>query len=530
MKQILFILCLLTCTLIQTSNRPTQSVHDYQFLKKVNFYIKYGTLSEAYQTLQVLQSVHTTTHEQLAINSCLLQEEASKFEDADNRTNQIISTMPELYQAWVDKSIAFGNYHQLASNEASIGKDLCDIDHLQQLMRIRIARLQLRAERRKFSSEKEQQSYEDQKQTERFASIQKSMALQAEKHELKRAQKLAKEQTHSRMQAERTAHKAQKLREQQESVELQAMAFPKPTEPAPVSEQQRKEQSEFDKMKAAEKIREQAENDAMQRADQESRRAFFAPQKLIVQTRTIKSFLKKKSNQKQSKKNTQHQQTLQNVENFTREATHKMKSIHHDIELLLNIFELQDNPFNNRVVILEDRKICNIENALEKIKRKIDNDTDLFNTYKSSPEMCICIQSLNLLHKNYKNAQWANAQALREFDRRKTVILFEQAIHPDQRSAFFASNEFKEQFKKLGALALKYPNNFEIQNEYLTISKEFNCCKNDEYAATESLYIAQVLQKIEFTQQLIDPAPSKTTHDENGDFQEMGITPACTIS
>ena len=178
MKPTVLIFSLFMMTILQASHIPTDSVHNPEFQKKINFYAKYGTVKETKEVIGLIFTLEQQNKEQQAfLNNSLLQA-SSSYINANNRIalntkilNDKTITPVNLHAtiaiAQQDSCNAWYNFQTSSFNKNLAEQDAAELVTLRKLMMLRHDRLQLRSQQRdltvaqaKFQEEKKQAALE----------------------------------------------------------------------------------------------------------------------------------------------------------------------------------------------------------------------------------------------------------------------------------------------------------------------------------------------------------------------------------
>lgn len=511
MKQLSVIFSLFIMSMLQASDLPTDSLHSDQFHRKINFYLKYGTQQETKDVLRALNRMKSTKKENLAGNHCLLMHEESKFFDAENHSKKIVSTLPDLCQAHEDRGTALWNYQQYNNNENFIQEDLAEITRLQQMMKIRKDKLQLRAEKRAFTAEQEL-LHEQKMQIKRDASILKSRTAQVEKNKSMATQKAT-------FQIER--QQQQELKNKDLKI-LQSLAIQKGIKQTLLpTEAERKAQSQRDKELATEQAREAAENYAMSLAEDASRKAFPRvqiknPTKHVAPathtTSKSRSTIKSIDSKKISPILIEHD---------------PLESVSHAFKSLLHILDPKKDDDGN--LLFKEINKTRIENAIKKLQKEIDFDKELFDKHKTTSRTSEHLQNVNKLADVYKAIQKENDDKIAQYHLRAK----DYPISTNKRFLYYKSQEFERKYKALGNLACtKGKHQEKAKAEFLKLKAELRSCAQDEIIFEEGMHLENVLNAIQQLQTSIDPQVKKNSDDDDygdGDDPYGFILPACTI-
>ncbi len=439
MKQLLFIFCLSIVGILQASDLPTDSLHSHQFHKKINFYLKYSTQSEARDILCALELMKKTTNDHSAANYCLLLQEESNLIEAENRSKKIVSTIPDLYQAHEDIGIAVWNCQCYDDNENAIQRDLDEITRLQQMIKTRMNLLQLRAERRALTAEQES-LHEHKMQYERDESIRKSRVAQLQKHQIQLAYKSSIKRVVPLTQEE----KEEVQQKEKERSILQSLAFNKGIQAIVCpTDAERLAQSERDKIKAAEQARELAENIAMKHAEDASIKAFSTQHATDLAITPVKHS-RKTTHKSNKKKPVSKKKNNYTKNNFTVEDP--LESINNKFTFFLQSARLrEDNQNKNFITVAQ---VNQIKNALEKLQTQIDNDKELLCTHTSTPKISENLRELDTLIDEYAIARQENDNEIDLYNKRATDLVIDgKTYSPEQRFAFLKSKDFEKMYK-----------------------------------------------------------------------------------
>lgn len=452
MQRILFIFYLVSSSALQASDLPIDSLQNPAFHRKINFYLKYSTQREAQDVLHKLKEMELLKTKQLTTIDRSLAQEEYNYIDADNRSNKILSTMPDLYQAHEDKGVALWNYQCFNYNKSVAENDLMHIAILKQMMGIRKDRLKLKAEKRNLTAE--QEIFHEQKmQIKRDESIQKNRAAQAEKNRITLALKLADSQSRALVQTEqRELKQKQGQQKDLELKALQSLAIRKGIKPAlRTTEAERLAQSERDRNKATQQARESAEKIAEQA--REDARKFTEQTSNNVRPNTpinIASIAQATTNNK-----TKSTKTLK-VPGAP--AYDPSKDIHDSFASLLQSMQYQPNMNHNNIAS-NFRTI--MENAIA-LENKIDQNAESFYSHPDLiPLRHEYVENLNKIIMHYETAKHSIESSCKaaEAENLKRCKAVKKFAHQDPKKLDTKSriqlNLLKKQIEDFENLGLK---------------------------------------------------------------------------